>query len=100
MFCAADVFLVALWCCIIGAPGLFWGVIHEATLEFNLPELQHIGLELTAKMLPSATIPFSAVFLNLWFRHFIGQQLRRRLERRPPDLAESLLPPPDKGGEA
>merc|ERR1712079_725831 len=43
----------------------------------------HSGFALYGGVYKSVWIPIFACVLTLWFRHYIGKQLRRRLEARP-----------------
>jgi len=81
MFSCADVFVVSLWACIDSDRALFHEIIHDIPGVADTTLEEHFVMN--GKMLLGLAFPCSASLLLLWFRHYIGKQLRRRLETRP-----------------
>lgn len=80
MFSCIDVYLVSLWATLKADNGLFWELIRSVPDGPVLTDVVHFQLH--GYMLPTVAWPGTAAILMLWFRHYIGKQLRRRLESR------------------
>jgi len=84
MFSAVDVFIVTLIVSLESDKGLFQEILTQVPghhFDGQLNQFQMSGGPTLAILYPTT----SAVLL-LWFRHYIGQQLRRRLETKPTNL--------------
>jgi len=92
MFSCPDVFLVCLWAALETDANLFAETIMGAIPPpYGHMLIFDLKFALEGHMLPGVFYPATAAVLLLWFRHYMGRQLRRRLESRKSDSSDVSL---------
>merc|ERR1719319_1846926 len=84
MFSCLEVCVVCLWCTLIADTALFRAILwvipvsHAERYILQDEFIYHGGV-----LVPTIGIVLLCCALLLWFRHYLGQQLRRRMEKPP-----------------